>query len=64
MLNHPRADTLRALADKIIIAMNKNLIAPSYDHYITQLNPDGTTRYVGYLKSVTNGCVSTKLSYL
>jgi hypothetical protein len=35
---------LRSVGSRIVTAMNKYLWSPEGDHFITQLNPDGTTR--------------------
>ncbi|KAH3758309.1 ribonuclease P protein subunit RPR2 [Pelomyxa schiedti] len=49
-LNNPSAaDQLRDYASNMASAINSLLLSPDGDHYITQLNPDGTTRdFVDY----------------
>ena len=47
MGNSTGADTLRALAARIATAVEQKLwagVAQGGDHFITQLNPDGSTR--------------------
>jgi hypothetical protein len=48
--NFTGAKTLRKLADRVAVGMNKWLFdRDTKDHFITQLNPDGTTRdFVDY----------------
>lgn len=43
-VNQEFASDLRNMIKSITINMNKFLWSPEGDHYITQLNPDGTTR--------------------
>jgi hypothetical protein len=61
--NATRADELAALAQRLRAAMNARLWSADDDHFVTQLNPDGSTRdFVDYdsnLIAVAHGVPNT-----